>query len=143
MPTIGATIRYVSPGVTIRNPGIFGPKGPDPPMEYEQFERAEEDYTAETVGLSPGVAGVYMEHKADVFCPTCGRDILGDGLMDRLKSEDLGYDHPKSDELGNVAVVLSTEEWDCPGANCGHCGIQLDTKVIHYDGVCGEHCPEN
>lgn len=109
---------------------------------YERFERADADYTADTFGLWPGVAGVYMEHKADVFCPTCAEDILGEELFEQLKDDDLGCDHPLVNELGNVAAVLSTEEWDCPGANCGHCGISLDVNVIHYDGVCyDETCP--
>ena len=109
---------------------------------YERFERADADYTADTFGLWPGVAGVYMEHKADVFCPTCAEDILGEELFEQLKEDDLGHDHPLVNELGNVAAVLSTEEWDCPGANCGHCGISLDVNVIHYDGVCyDETCP--
>jgi hypothetical protein len=112
-------------------------------MTYEPFERSDTDYTADTVGLPPGVAGVYMEHEADVFCPTCARDTLGDDLMDRLKQEDLGHDHPLADELGNVAVVLSTEEWDCPGATCGHCAVSLDVRTIHYDAVCQpDTCPE-
>jgi hypothetical protein len=112
-------------------------------MQYEQLERADADYTADTFGLSPGVAAVYMEHEADVFCEQCARGILGDELLERLKEDNLGYDHPKSDELGNVAAVLSTEEWDCPGARCGHCGIELDVRVIHYDGVCHpDTCPE-
>jgi len=111
-------------------------------MTHERFGRADADYTADTFGLWPGVAGVYMEEKADVFCPTCGQDILGDALFERLKEDDLGYDHPRSDDLGNVGVVLSTEEWDCPGAFCGHCAIQLDTHVIHYGGVCKpDTCP--
>ncbi len=111
-------------------------------MEYDQFERADADYTADTFGLWPGVAAVYMEHKADVFCETCATDILGEELMERLKDDDLGHDHPKSDELGNVAVVLSDEEWDCPGPNCGHCGVPLDVHTIHYEGVCQpDSCP--
>lgn len=110
-------------------------------MQYEHLERADADYQAETVGLWPGIAGVYMEKHADVFCPACAKGILGDSLFARLKEEDLGYDHDKADDLGNVAVVLSSEEWDCPGANCGHCGISLDVKIAHYDAVCGEHCP--
>lgn len=112
-------------------------------MQYDQFERADADYTADTFGLTPGVAAVYMEHKADVFCQTCARDILGDDIFERVKEERVGHDHDKVDELGNVAAVLSTEEWDCPGANCGHCGIQLDVRVIHYDGVCQpDTCPQ-
>lgn len=112
-------------------------------MTYERFERADADYEAGTFGLRPGVAGVYMEHHADVFCKTCAKDILGEELFQDLKQDDLGYDHPMADELGNVAAVLSTEEWDCPGANCGHCGISLDVRVIHYDGVCQpDTCPE-
>jgi hypothetical protein len=112
-------------------------------MTYDHLERADADHKAETVGLRPGIAGVYMEHHADVFCPTCARDILGDDLFERVKTESPGYDHDKSDELGNVAAVLSTEEWDCPGANCAHCGIGLDVRVIHYDSVCQpDWCPE-
>lgn len=112
-------------------------------MKYERFERADAEYTADTFGLTPGVAGVYMEEKADVFCQTCARGILGDELLEQLKEDALGYDHPKADELGNVAAVLSSEEWDCPGARCGHCGIQLDVHVIHYDGVCQpDTCPQ-
>lgn len=108
----------------------------DETMRYDRFERADSDLTADTFGLSPGVAGVQMEHKADVFCPHCAEDILGSELFDRLKEDDLGYDHPHADELGNVTAVLSTTEWDCPGANCGHCGIPLDVRVLHYDDVC-------
>jgi len=112
-------------------------------MTYDRLERSDTDYTADTFGLTPGVAAVYMEHQADVFCETCARDILGEELFGRLKDGDLGYDHPKADELGNVAAVLSTEEWDCPGAFCGHCAVQLDVRVIHYDGVCEpDRCPE-
>jgi len=112
-------------------------------MQYDRFERADSEYTAETFGLWPGVAAVHMEHHADVFCQTCARDILGDDLFEQLKQDDLGYDHPKADELGNVAVVLSDEEWDCPGSDCGHCGIPLDVRVIHYDGVCQpDTCPQ-
>jgi len=92
---------------------------------YEMFERSDADYPAGTVGLWPGIAGVYIERQADVFCPTCAKDTLGEELFERLKTENLGYDHPRADDLGNVAVVLSTEEWDCPGATCGHCGIDL------------------
>lgn len=108
----------------------------DDSMTYEHLERADADYTADTFGLRPGVAAVYMEHEADVFCKTCAKDILGEELFEALKEDNLGYDHPKADELGNVAAVLSTEEWDCPGARCGYCGITLDVRVIHYDGVC-------
>ena len=111
-------------------------------MSYERFERAEVDYTADTVGLPPGVAGVAFERAADVFCPECARDVLGDELFKRVKKENLGYDHPMADELGNVTVVLSTDEWDCPGANCGHCAVPLDVQVLHYEGVCQESCPE-
>jgi len=105
-------------------------------MTYAPLERAECTYTAETWGLWPGVAAVYMEEHADVFCKTCAKDILGEALFERLREENLGYDHPLADTLGNVAVVLSDEEWDCPGAHCGHCGIALDVEVVHYDGVC-------
>jgi hypothetical protein len=112
-------------------------------MQHDQFERAGHDHTAPTFGLAPGIAGVYMEHKADVFCKDCAEDILGEELFQRVKREDLGHDHELSDELGNVAAVLSSEEWDCPGATCGHCGIDLDVRVIHYDGVCQpDTCPE-
>jgi hypothetical protein len=111
-------------------------------MTYEAFERADADYEADTFGLTPGVAAVYMEHMADVFCKTCARDMLGDDLFSQLKEDNLGYDHPKADQYGNVAAVLSTEEWDCPGANCGHCGVPIDVRVIHYDSVCQpEYCP--
>lgn len=114
----------------------------DESMTFERFERADAEHTADTFGLRPGVAGVQMEHKADVFCPTCAKDILGD-CFDRLKEENLGYDHPHADELGNVTAVLSSEEWDCPGANCGHCGIPLDVRTIHYADVCQpDTCPE-
>lgn len=105
-------------------------------MRYDKLERADADHTAETFGLKPGVAGVYMEHKADVFCQDCATDILGEELMERLSNANLGYDHPMADELGNVAVTLTSEEWDCPGATCGHCGIPLDVRVIHYGDVC-------
>jgi hypothetical protein len=112
-------------------------------MTYEPFARSDADHTADTFGLWPGVAAVNMEHKADVFCKTCARDILGEELFERLKDDGLGCDHPKGDELGNVAAVLSTEEWDCPGAFCGHCGIELDVRVIHYDDVYQPAtCPE-
>jgi hypothetical protein len=115
----------------------------DPDMTFETFERTDAGHKADTFGLRPGVAAVYMEHKADVFCETCATDILGEELFQQLKEDDLGYDHPKADELGNVAAVLSTEEWDCPGAFCGHCGIQLDVRVIHYDAVCQpDLCPQ-
>lgn len=115
----------------------------DDDMTYEAFERADADYTADTFGLRPGVAAVYMEHKADVFCGTCAREMLGDDLFEQLKEGDLGYDHPKADELGNVAAVLSSEEWDCPGPNCGHCAVGIDVRVIHYDGVCQpDTCPD-
>jgi hypothetical protein len=111
-------------------------------MTYEPFERAVADHDADTVGLSPGVAGVYVETAADVFCPTCARDSLGSGLFERVKETNPGYDHDRSAELGNVAAVLSSEEWDCPGARCGHCRIGLDVRVAHYDGVCRpDTCP--
>ena len=105
-------------------------------MTYEPFGRTDAGGTADTFGLSPGVAGVYIEHTADVFCGTCAHEILGSELFGRIKEESPGYDHNRSDELGNVAAVLSSEEWDCPGAFCGHCSIKLDTKIAHYDGVC-------
>lgn len=105
-------------------------------MTHDRLGRADTDHTADTFGLRPGVAAVQMEHQADVFCKDCARDILGPDLFETLKKEDLGHDHPKADELGNVTAVLSSEEWDCPGANCGHCGIPLDVKTVHYDGVC-------
>lgn len=112
-------------------------------MTYDRLERADSGYSADTFGLRPGVAGVYMEHKADVFCGTCARDILGEDLFNRLKRERVGYDHDRVDELGNVAAVLSSEEWDCPGADCGHCGVPLDVRTIHYDAVCQpESCPK-
>jgi hypothetical protein len=111
-------------------------------MTHDPFGRTDADHTAETFGLAPGVAGVYMEKMADVFCRDCARDILGEELFERLKEDSLGYDHPKADELGNVAAVLASEEWDCPGATCGHCGISLDVRVIHYDGPCQpDTCP--
>lgn len=111
-------------------------------MEYDQFERADADDTADTFGLSPGVAAVQMERKADVFCRTCARDMLGEEAFDRLKEENLGHDHELAGEFGNVTVVLSSEEWDCPGANCGHCGVPLDVKDIHYEEVCQlDTCP--
>lgn len=110
-------------------------------MTYELLERAEADYKADTFGK--GVAGVQMEHLADVFCGTCARDILGDALFARLKTEDLGHDHDRSRDLGNVTAVLASTEWDCPGATCGHCGIELGVRVIHYDGVCQpDRCDE-
>ena len=105
-------------------------------MTYERLERADPDDCATTVGKPPGVAGVHIEHKADVFCPDCARDILGDDLYARVKQEAPGYDHDRADELGGVSAVFSTSEWDCPGASCGHCGIPLDVRVLHYDGVC-------
>lgn len=106
-------------------------------MTYERLERADADYEADTFGLSPGVAAVYMEHMADVFCKTCAKDVLGDDLFSRVKEENV-----HTDEYGNVAAVLSTEEWDCPGANCGHCGVPIDVRVIHYDSVCRvDWCP--
>jgi hypothetical protein len=115
----------------------------DTDMTYDDFERADADYTADTFGLWPGVAAVYMEHHAAVFCPTCAEDILGEELFQQLKDDDLGYDHPEADELGNVAVVLSSEEWDCPGPRCDHCGVGIDVSVIHYGGVCQpETCPQ-
>jgi hypothetical protein len=112
-------------------------------MQYDHLERAGSDHTAPTFGLAPGIAGVHIEHKADVFCKDCAKGILGEELFQRVKREDPNYDHELSDELGNVAAVLSSEEWDCPGATCGHCGIGLDVRVIHHDGVCQpDTCPE-
>lgn len=101
-------------------------------MQYEHLERSDSDCKAETFGLWPGIAGIYMENKADVFCHDCASDILGQELMNRLEKEDLHYDHNMSDELGNVTVVLSNSEWDSPGCYCGHCGIELDVNVIEY-----------
>lgn len=100
-------------------------------MRYEAFERAENNYAADTVGLWPGIAGVYLEGDADVYCPKCAHDILGDELFATVKRE-----NTRTDEHGSVSAVLSSEEWDCPGATCGHCAIRLDVSVIHYDGVC-------
>ncbi|MFO8151381.1 MAG: hypothetical protein R6T93_13960 [Trueperaceae bacterium] len=105
-------------------------------MRYSLGERDDVDYKADKVGLWPGVAAIYMEQLADVFCNDCALDILGPELFDDVRIENLGYDHARADELGNVAAVLSTEEWDCPGAHCGHCGITLDVRVAHYDEVC-------
>lgn len=79
-----------------------------------------------------------MEHEADVFCPQCAKDKLGEEAFNRAKSENFRHE-----EFGGVSAVLSNKEWDCPGATCGHCGIELDVRVIHYDGVCGEHCPKD
>lgn len=42
-------------------------------MKYDHLERADQDLEADTVGLWPGVAGVQMEKKADVFCPSVPR----------------------------------------------------------------------
>lgn len=112
-------------------------------MTYESLERSNSNHKASTFGLWPGVAGVQIEKIADIFCPSCAKDILGQELFNRLKKDDLGYNHPKSDELGNVTVVLSDSEFDCPGGYCGHCGIELDVSIIHYDAVCGQHCPNN
>lgn len=105
-------------------------------MRYSLGERSNAGYKADKVGLWPGVAAVYIEEFADVFCNQCARDTLGDELFEQVRIEDLGCDHPRADEFGNVAAVLSTSEWDCPGANCGHCGIVLDVRVAHYDEVC-------
>lgn len=113
-------------------------------MRYDRLERSDCDHTAETWGKWPGIAGVYIEKLADIYCRQCASDILGDELMDRLKSENPGYDHAKSDELGNIAAVLSDEEVDCPGQNCGHCGIEIDVKVLHYPDVCRpDWCPQH
>jgi len=114
----------------------------DIPMTYARGARADVDYTADTVGLWPGIAAVYLEEAADVFCNQCAEDLLGPELYGRVRTEDVGYDHEQTDELGNVTAVLSTEEWDCPGASCGHCGITLDVTVIHYDDVCQPDCEE-
>lgn len=103
---------------------------------YEFGERADVDYKADTFGLWPGIAAVYIEDLADVFCKECASEMMTDEMMDDLRQDDLGYDHEMADEYGNVAAVLSSEEWDCPGARCGHCGIQLDVRVAHYDEVC-------
>jgi hypothetical protein len=111
-------------------------------MTYEPFARADCEYSADTFGLHPGVAGVYMEHMADVFCETCARDMLTDELMSRIKEGNPGYEHDFTEEYGNIAAVLSSEEWDCPGARCGHCAIKLNVRVIHYDAVCQpDTCP--
>ncbi len=98
-------------------------------MTYDGLERAGD--TAGTFGLWPGVAGVQLESEADVFCPQCARDILGEEAFDRVKQESF-----RMEPFGGVSAVLSSEEWDCPGATWGHCGINLDVSVIHYDDVC-------
>jgi hypothetical protein len=109
---------------------------------YEFGERAKAGYKADKFGLWPGVAGIYIEEMADVFCSECAGDILTDEMMARIRKDDLGHDHELAGELGNIAAVLSSEEWDCPGARCGHCQIQLDIRVAHYDEVCREgFCP--
>jgi hypothetical protein len=114
----------------------------DTDMRREPLSYDLDDGPALTFGLHPGVAGVYMEHQADVYCPTCAEDILYEATWDRVQREDIGYDHPQHERLGNVAAVLASEEWDCPGATCGHCGVPLDVKAIHYDGVCQPRsCP--
>jgi|APHM01.1.fsa_nt_gi hypothetical protein len=112
-------------------------------VTHEEFSRADAAHTADTWGKWPGIAAVYLEHYADVFCQTCARDMLGDKLFERCKGENPGYDHDRTDEFGNIAVVLSNEEWDCPGAHCGHCCVPLDVRVIHYDDVCQpDTCPK-
>lgn len=112
-------------------------------MTYDAFERSDAGYTADTFGLSPGIAAIYMEHHADVFCKICARDMLGEELFNRCKEENPGYDHDRTDQFGNIAAVLSNEEWDCPGAMCGHCAISLNVRTIHYDAVCKpETCPK-
>jgi len=111
-------------------------------MRYDVGEREHVTYKAEKFGLHPGIAGVYIEELGDVFCKDCATDKIGEEDMERLRQDDLGYDHDKVDEFGNIAAVLSTFEWDCPGARCGRCGIKLDVRVAHYDEVCYEGlCP--
>ena len=111
-------------------------------MTYDALGRADPGDCAPTVGKSPGVAGVQIERQADVFCPTCARDILGSDLFERVKHDNPGYDHDRSDDLGNITAVLSSTEADCPGLSCGHCGIPLDVRTIHYPGVCQpDYCP--
>lgn len=40
--------------------------------------------------------------------------------------------------------VPSGAEVDCPGYGCGHCLRKIEGfTLLHYDGVCGENCPEN
>lgn len=110
--------------------------------DSDPYPRAGEG-PARTVGKLPGVAGVYVERHADVFCPDCAPDVVGQEIYERVKSESVGYDHDRTDELGNVAAVLASEEADCPGMSCGGCGIRLDTRVLHYEGVCRpDWCPE-
>jgi len=114
----------------------------NPDMTYDWGELSHADTPAATFGLRPGVAGVHMEHQADVYCPTCAEDLLYGPTWERLREGNVGYDHPEADAIGNVAAVLASEEWDCPGARCGHCAVPLDVKVAHYDAVCQpDTCP--
>lgn len=105
-------------------------------MKYDRFERADATHDAVSFGLSPGVAGIQIEELADVFCRQCAQDILGEETFETVKER-----NAMTEEYGNAAAVLTSEEWDCPGANCGHCGISLDVSVIHYDVCDVDTCP--
>lgn len=90
-------------------------------MTYSRFERTDVDYKADTFGLWPGVAGVQIEHKAERYCPTCGKDIIGEELFDELRE-----DNVESPEFGVISVLLSGSGSTLQEAHCGHCGIELD-----------------
>lgn len=100
-------------------------------MRYNMFGRSGVHDTGEVVGQWPGIAGFTLEYRAEAFCPECTRDIVGHTDFERAEIEDI-----ETDGHGAVQAVLSDSEVDCPGFTCGHCGITLDVRVLHYGEVC-------
>lgn len=94
-------------------------------MKYEFHERADHDETADSVGVWPGVASVHIERKADHFCFECARGIIGEELAERVKTEEPGTSHDKTEEFGNIRANLRLSGTE-PTTGCGHCGIPLE-----------------
>lgn len=105
-------------------PPVLDPDAPDP-------ETAEGDDVDSKVRID-GSWWIGADYDGARYCLDCiNEDYLRYGIEDPYR---IPYGGP---------LPLGTEV-DCPGHACDNCHRHLAGQtLLHYDGVCGEYCPEN
>ena len=102
---------------------------PDPVADTapDRASKANETARVPGTGLHDIVA---VSHDGSVYCLGCANPEYVDLCRGDAR------------EIPHGGPIRRADEFDCPGPSCDNCLRRIESvNVLHYDAVCGEHCP--
>lgn len=116
----------MAPAIMTLNPdNIPDPVRTDAPSP-DEFDRGE----SVDVPLRPDSL-IAVDFDGERYCMECANPEYVELCNDDPRKIPYGGPVPRGSEV------------DCPGSSCGNCLRMIEGfTILHYDGVCGEYCPE-